>query len=187
MRKDFIGPEAMNAAIQTARAVAAANGVEIALAGGVAMQYYGSPRLTKDVDFLASGPLATTTPLIPQRPIGFGGTVYRDPNGTKVDWIVRSDDYQGLYEAALAGAVAPEPGATKVLTPEYMAALKLAAGRATDVEDLKWLLKAPGLLVLQNAKNLVYKYVGGQFAVEAFMRLEDQAELEQRWEERRGE
>ncbi|HEX4950151.1 MAG TPA: hypothetical protein VFZ34_26025, partial [Blastocatellia bacterium] len=43
-----------------------------ALAGGLAMHLYGSPRLTKDVDIIASNNLSLT----PQHPLTFGGSNY---------------------------------------------------------------------------------------------------------------
>lgn len=46
---------------------------DCALVGGVAMHLYGSPRLTKDIDVIASAVL----PLDAERSLGFGGARYR--------------------------------------------------------------------------------------------------------------
>ena len=46
--------------------------IEWALAGGLAMHLYGSPRHTKDVDIIASKHLSLT----PQHRLSFGGSSY---------------------------------------------------------------------------------------------------------------
>ncbi len=50
-----------------------------ALVVGVAMSYYGSPRLTKDVDIIAS----KTLDLVAERKLGFGGDRYTAKVGRK--------------------------------------------------------------------------------------------------------
>jgi hypothetical protein len=52
--------------------LAAQEEIEWAVAGGMAMYFYGSPRLTKDVDIIASKDLSLT----PQHRLGFGGSSY---------------------------------------------------------------------------------------------------------------
>src|SRR5882724_11812173 len=46
--------------------------IEWAVAGGLAMHLYGSPRLTKDVDIIASRSLSLT----PEHSLTFGGSSY---------------------------------------------------------------------------------------------------------------
>lgn len=73
--------------------------IEWALAGGLAMHLYGSPRLTKGVDIIASKELSLT----PQHPLNFGGSSYTLQVGkysVQIDWIVRSDAYQAFYRCA---------------------------------------------------------------------------------------
>ncbi len=68
-----------------------------ALVGGVAMSFYGSPRLTKDVDVIAREVL----PLAAERPLRFGGERYRAKVGKKevpVDWIVRNDNINAFLQ-----------------------------------------------------------------------------------------
>ena len=51
-------------AAQQVAQLAAKEEVEWALAGGLAMHFYGSPRLTKDVDFIASQDLSLTPEMV---------------------------------------------------------------------------------------------------------------------------
>src|SRR5687768_12359591 len=79
--------------------VAKSQGIDWALVGGIAMHFYGSPRLTKDVDVIASDVL----PIDAERRLGFGGARYRINVGKKkvpLDWIVRNDTVDVFYEKA---------------------------------------------------------------------------------------
>ena len=63
------------------------NNIDFALVGGIAMHFYGSPRLTKDVDVTASDLL----PIDSERKLGFGGARYRVNIGklpVPVDWML---------------------------------------------------------------------------------------------------
>jgi hypothetical protein len=117
---------------------AAEEGIPTALGGGFAMQAYGSTRLTSDVDVLA--------PKLPHvaedgEPITIGGkSIVVD--GVEVDVIVRDDEYADLYEEAIQKAK-PKPGySVKVITPEYLVAMKMVAGRPKDEMDLNFLLSS---------------------------------------------
>ncbi len=80
----------------------------VALVDGFALQYFGSTRLTGDIDVVAPAPLQE---LEPTRKLKFGGqkaTVVAAGNASigknvsvPVDVIVRDDDFADLYEAAL--------------------------------------------------------------------------------------
>lgn len=59
-------------AAQMAGQIAAQEEVEWAIAGGIAMHLYGSPRLTKDLNIIASKDLSLT----PQHRLSFGGNSY---------------------------------------------------------------------------------------------------------------
>src|SRR5215471_13184834 len=99
----MIDTETGLAALRRTVAVAERKGVAWALVGGIAMHLYGSPRLTNDVDVIASAIL----PLQPERQLGFGGERYRVKLGKRlvpVDWIVRNDTAKKFYESALAEA-----------------------------------------------------------------------------------
>jgi hypothetical protein len=109
----------------------------VALAGGVAMQVYDSPRFTNDVDFLADKPIDGLRRI---RRLSFGGIQGKATSGVSVDFIVRNDAYRTLYEHALENAVRIAKIPTLVVSPEYLAVIKLAAGRVKDLEDLRYLL-----------------------------------------------
>ena len=105
----------------------------LALVRGVAMSFYGSPRLTKDVDIIASAILA----LVAERQLGFGGercTTKVGRKGVPVDWIVRNDNIDVFYHKALAEASIGFEG-LPLVTPEWMVILKYLAGRFRDQQD----------------------------------------------------
>jgi hypothetical protein len=182
----FIDPEQINRLIDLVLKASEKYGLTTALVGGVAMQVYGSSRLTKDLDIISSGPIPDPSPLRRTVPLGFGGDSYLAPDGSRLDVIVRNDDYAGLYEEALRNA-ASTPEGVPIVTPEYLAAMKLAAGAPKHVLDLKWLIQQPGLLDLPKTENLIYRLMGGKYAQESFRRVVDQALLEQEQARRSGE
>ena len=126
-----------------------------ALVGGVAMSYYGSPRMTKDVDIIAT----ETLDLIAERKLGFGGERYTAKVGRKdvpVDWIVRNDDVEDYYQRALEDATDTEFG-FPLITPEWLVILKYIAGRFRDQQDAVFLLKQKGLVDRKLVKRLITK------------------------------
>jgi hypothetical protein len=113
--------------------------IEWALAGGLAMHLYGSPRHTKDVDIIASKQLSLT----PQHPLTFGGSSYTLQVGryaVQIDWIVRNDGYERFYRAALQEAI-DLPNGLRIVTPEWLVILKYNAGRQKDLDDIVFLLR----------------------------------------------
>ncbi|MGH9941991.1 MAG: hypothetical protein ACRD9R_06485 [Pyrinomonadaceae bacterium] len=150
------------AAAQAVLEVAEAAGVDCALCGGIAVQLYGFTRATRAVDFVA----AELLPLPRQRRLNFGGEAYAVKVGKRsieVDWIVRDDDKQEAYQAALADAVVIEPEQLPILTPEWLVILKHLAGRGKDQLDLLWMLREDDLV----DRKLVAKHVRklmGRFA-----------------------
>jgi len=159
--------QGLAAAMEVLR-LAASLDVDCALCGGIAMQVYGFTRATKDVDFIA----AELLPLARTRRLNFGGEAYSVKVGRKdieIDWIVRSDDKQEVYESALADAVIIEPEGLPIITPEWMVIVKNFAGRGKDYLDLLWLLREPGLV----NRKLVEKHVKKLFGRFAFAVLGD--------------
>ena len=154
-RKKFLDASQITGAIAEAALLARKQHVRIALAGGCAMQIYGSDRLTADIDLLASG-----YPEVPREGIlSFGGIKTSAKNGAPVDYIVRDDAERGLYDAALDGARLVPGVPVPVVTVPYLGAIKLAAGRGKDVQDLEFLLRAhPSAFKVMRA--LVAKYIG---------------------------
>ncbi len=134
--------------------------VNWALAGGLAMYFYGSPRLTKDINLIASNVLSIKA----ERQLGFGGERYNVQVGEKtipVDWIVRKDIFAVYYRAALEDA--SEIGGVKIITPEWLVITKYIAGRFKDQEDAVFLLREPDLVDRKKIKANYYK-VGGEAA-----------------------
>jgi hypothetical protein len=124
--------------------LAAQEEIEWALAGGLAMHMYGSQRLTKDVDIIASQNLSLT----PQHPLSFGGGNYTLQIGkytVPIDWIVRNDGYQKYYRASLKDAIRL-PNGLRIVTPEWLIILKIIAGRQKDFDDVVFLLKRSKLV-----------------------------------------
>ncbi len=102
------------------------------------MQIYGSDRLTADVDLLAS-----PCPEVARKGLlSFGGVKTTAKNGAPVDYIVRNDAEMDLYDAALEAARIVPGIPVPVVTVPYLGAIKLAAGRGKDVQDLEFLLRA---------------------------------------------
>lgn len=133
--------------------------------------------MTTDVDAVSDQPLLGP----PEHRLAFGGFAYRLPTHlgpVPVDWILREDGFRTLYEAALDHARQDADGVPRI-TPEYLAAMKLAARRGKDLDDLLWLLKS-GKVDVAAARELVGRYLGGQFAEEEF----DSHVLEAEWRAR---
>lgn len=141
-----------------------------ALIGGLAMQHYGSPRMTVDVDVVVDRELgselrAGTKPLrIDGRE---QGRTQQDRLGATVDWVVRSDAFTALYEAALAHAY-KAPQGYQVLLPEYLVVVKMVAGREKDHADLVWLLRVPTLVDRDMARSIAGLFLGGDYAARDF-------------------
>jgi hypothetical protein len=148
------------------------------------MQVYGSPRFTKDVDFILDREPDSLSPLRKIRPIGFGGESCISPGGAKVDLIVRTDDFKALFDDAIANAVLTDDD-IPIVSVEHLAALKLVAKRENDISDLKWLIRQPGLLHLKSARAIIYRFLG-KFAQNHFDDVVDQAHVEKEMMNRRG-
>lgn len=141
--------------------VAAAEKIEWALVGGLAMYLYGSSRLTKDVDIIASDYIS----LRANAPLTFGGNNYIVEIGkykVAVDWIVRNDGYAKYYRAALAETVV-FPNGIKLISPEWLLILKMFAGRQKDLDDAIFLLKEKDLVNRSKVKETIVR-VGGEDA-----------------------
>jgi len=151
------GLEALDKIAKTAKKQA----VEWALVGGVAMHLYGSPRLTKDVDVIASAILDLES----ERNLGFGGKRYQIKIGKKdipIDWIVRTDTARKFYEQALKQAHQLKTG-LPIITPEWMIILKYIAGRFKDRQDAVFLLKQKKLVNRRLIRQKIIETAGGEY------------------------
>jgi len=145
-------------AAQKVGELAAQEEIEWAVAGGLAMHFYGSPRMTKDVDIIASQNLSLT----PQHQLSFGGSSYTLQVGkynVQIDWIVRNDGYRELYRKALKEAIRL-PNGLRVVTPEWLVILKYNAGRQKDLDDIVFLLKQEKLVDRPAVKRKVVETAG---------------------------
>jgi hypothetical protein len=155
--------------------------IPVALCGGYAMQLYGSDRQTKDIDFLAAAPLAKPS----SGKLSFGGDIYTTEDNIHVDWIVRTDEQQSLYQAALDHRARMTNGLL-VVAPEYLAVIKLLARRPKDESDLLFLLRRRGLVNRGKAHAIIKRLYGpGAFAISDDLRSHElEADLLNRREER---
>lgn len=154
---DMLDTDSASEAIEIVGSLADANNIDWALCGGIAMQVYGSPRLTKDIDFIAS----QTLPLPISRRLSFGGERYEVQTTKKkvdVDWIKRFDNWKDLYQAALKDAV--KINGVPIITPEWLVILKYYAGRFKDQEDSVFLLRQKGLVKRRLLKENYVKVRG---------------------------
>ena len=100
-RKRFLSTEALDRAANELAGLAREQGIRAAVVGGLAMQLYGSDRLTMDVDFIADR--SVQGPAVKDK-VAFGGDKLVTSEGIPVDWIVRADAYGALYSEALGQA-----------------------------------------------------------------------------------
>jgi hypothetical protein len=177
MTKKFYDIETL---LHDARAVyitAGYDGASVALVGGLALQHLGSDRLTGDVDFVSD--------LVPGgfegKPLSFGGKSGFGPSGVPVDLIVRDDEYAALYREALEKSRFSRTLEMSVVRPEYLTAMKMAAGRPKDEIDLLFLLTSDKVN-LPVAREIVLQHLG-VYAAREF----DAILLEAQWRKSRGD
>ena len=173
-RSRFLDPAQIDAALaEIARAV---DPRKIALAGGVALQAWGSDRFTADVDVVSS----TAIPLLSTKgKLTFGGERAVASNGVPVDVIRRSDDYKQLYGRALETATRIAGVPLRVVTLPFLAAMKMVAGRGKDEADLEWIL-VESKAKYTDVRRVVSNYLGKYAATE----LDAQLDLA-RWQKKR--
>ncbi len=171
----FLSPDVIDASIDEVHALAELEGMDIALAGGIAMQIYGSDRLTGDIDVIAYAPIPGV-PIDGQLAIvpGYSG---RLPSGVQIDVIVPDVDseWHDLFDNARVTAVPLEKGGIPIVTREYLIALKMMAGREDkDLGDLYFLL-TDAHTDLKLARTIVKKELG-KYAAKEFDSLVAEAE-----------
>jgi len=156
-RVKYLDPKVIDETLSELAEIARREGVEVVVVGGVAMMVYGSDRLTIGVD-VATADGEYLVGLAVVRRLPFGGIVSRTPGGREVDLIVRDDEYEDLYTAAV-DAARDEGLPLKVVTPEFLLALKMAAARDKDVFDVGYLLGS-GVVNLKEARKIVREFLG---------------------------
>lgn len=157
---DVIDTDSASQAVEIISQLAEENGVNWALVGGLAMNLYGSDRLTKDIDVIADKLL----PLPKSQIVGKlkqGGERFNaetDKTVVSVDWIIRNDVFKSMFSQALKESVRIND--VPVLTPEWLVILKFIAGRFKDQEDAVFLLSRQGLVDRKLIKENVIKTAG---------------------------
>jgi len=162
-RKRFLSTETLDRVANEMTRLARRQKVKAAVVGGLAMQIYGSDRLTMDVDFIAD---RLVEGLAERGKIAFGGAKLVSPDGAPVDWIVRNDAYGSLYAEALGKAEKVQGQGYLVVTLPYLAAMKMAARRPKDNLDLEEILLS-GALAAKPARAIILRHLG-EYAAEEF-------------------
>ena len=157
---DVIDEDSASQAIDFISKLAEENGIDWALVGGLAMNLYGSDRLTKDIDMISTKRL----PMPKEKIVGQlkqGGERYQaetDKKTVSIDWIIRNDEFKALFQDALSEAVKIDD--IPVLTPDWLVILKFIAGRFKDQEDAIFLLSKEGLVDREKIKEKIVKHFG---------------------------
>jgi hypothetical protein len=157
---DLIDEDSASQAIDFVSKIAEENNIDWALVGGLAMNLYGSDRLTKDIDMISNQRL----PIPKEKIVGQlkqGGERFQaetDKKIVSIDWIIRNDEFKALFQDALAEAVKIEN--IPILTPEWLVILKFIAGRFKDQEDAVYLLSRKGLVNREIIKEKIVKHFG---------------------------
>lgn len=154
-RVKYLDPKEIDETLAELAEISSREAADVAVVGGVAMMVYGFDRLTMGVDVASDGYLLVLDEV---RQLTFGGMVARTPGGREVGLIVRDDEYEQLYAQAVEAA-RDEGLPLRVVTPEYLLALKMAAARDEDVLDVKFLLGA-GVVDLKAARRIVREHLG---------------------------
>lgn len=163
----FLRGEQIEATLTTITQRLAQGRTSFALAGGCALQLYGSPRFTTDVDVIArAAPLNVSTVKTAEvreiGSLGFGGVELKiRSSGVAVDWIIRDDEYAPLFREALANAREPRGFGRLVVTLPYLGAMKVLANRAKDFQDLEFVLgPASTLYDYKELRAIVKRHLG---------------------------
>jgi predicted nucleotidyltransferase len=136
--------------------------VRIALIGGVALQLYGSDRLTKDVDFVAEDVFDLDEGT---KVMSIGGVKGMTRQGIPVDILV-GGEYPSLREEALSEARSFPGISVPVATVEHIMVLKLVAGRQKDELDIETMLMLH-VPDLDKTRAIIREHVG-KYAVKDF-------------------
>jgi hypothetical protein len=147
------------------------HGLRFCIIGGVAVQWWGEPRLTRDIDIsLLTGfgaeaepvdlLLGAYAPRIPgAREFALANRVLllRSPNGAGIDVSLAALPYEELA-IGRASLVELMPGRTlRLCSPEDLIVMKLFAGRETDLRDAR-------SVAVRQGERLDWSYVEAQLA-----------------------
>ena len=142
-------------------------GGHFALVGGLAMQAYGSDRITKDVDFAVTelqGAQAAARWPGQTRPLNIGGVALITDTST-IDLIDRRVELRALFIESIDAAVrsgfttVAEGEEMLVVPAEYLVAMKMAGARHKDEADIGFLMVLPSL-DYRRARDIVHRHLG---------------------------
>lgn len=158
--------------IHAAAAALDASGTPFALIGGVALDAWGVPRATKDVDFAVPYGKAEEVaklleaPSLQTRPLRIGGVALRDAvRNLRIDFIDRRFYFGPLFREAIAEAA---EAARKVrvgerdvplVSLEYLLAMKLVSGEDKDDIDAGRILRLK-MLDYKKAREIIERHLG---------------------------
>jgi hypothetical protein len=171
----FLDPAKIDSALAKVAEIAASEGLRLALAGGAALQLYGSDRFTRDVDIAAD----RCPQGVKRRGILAFGGIKTALAGVATDFIVRDDQYAALYDEAIEHAHHVTGSPVPVVTLPYLAAMKMVAGRGKNEQDLHFALTHPRLNY-KIARAVVAQHLG-PYAADELDAIRDVA----RWEKSR--
>jgi hypothetical protein len=169
-RHKFLAPELLDEATSELAEILEEQEACVALIGGYALQLYGSPRLTGDID-VASDRMILRLPK--GKHLSFGGFQTTAPNGTPVDVVIRSDGYESLYEEAIVTAREMRDIDLPVALTEYLAAMKMIPNRGKDEADLEWLIMEKKIKI-RKTRDIILRHLG-RYAADEFDLTVDEA------------
>lgn len=176
VRKKFLSIEQLEKAVdEVTRVFEQFHGSLPVLIGGFALQLYGSDRLTTDVDFIAEEE-SYEGEFELRGYLAFGGVGVVTSEGVPVDLVVREDEYAALYLAAAEDAIEVDGISAPVARLEYLAAMKMAAGRGKDMLDLEFIAGSDELNRAET-REIIDKYLG-LYAAKAFDRILEEVDRE---------
>jgi hypothetical protein len=155
--------------------------LNMAIAGGFAMQHHGSTRFTKDLDIISDRELDAyqyaDVGLKKTGILTFGGQKFETKDGVPLDWIVYRERASGIYDDALFSAKKVPGKPYRVIPAAHLMAMKFDANRAKDHIDMRLLMeKVPG--VVRKAGKIISRTLGPDAAMEfdsriAILRIQD--------------
>ncbi len=166
-----------------------------ALIGGLALEAWGVPRATRNLDLAVPTGVAEraarelTGPGILTRPLRIGGVGVRGEEPTlRIDFIDRRHHFASLFLAALDEAEAANRWTrlaeheVPLVSREHLVAMKLVSGAPKDDADVRRLLQLEDL-DYSGARALVEAHLGPATAnrLDAFAREAGRAEVETRY------
>ena len=162
--------------VAAAAAALAEQGADFALIGGFALEAWGIPRATKDVDLAVpvgaaeKAAEALRGPATEVRPLRIGGVGLRDSQrGLRIDLVDRRFHFASLFHDAIQEAHASgrktRVGVQEVslVSLEFLLAMKLVSGEPKDEIDARRILQREELCY-RDARDITERHLGAASA-----------------------